>query len=300
MKDLTLELTDKCYNQCIHCSSSCKSNTKNNFLQMDNLGMILNAAKALRFDTVILSGGEPLLHPEFTSIVKQIKLLGFKIKVYSSGVLDIEDYGQVGKMLEDVDVVAVSQHAIDPATHAIVSGREKNNGYRESQLFIDMLIHFNVPFEINTVLMKINAHHIIPLYNKYRTTCTRFNVLKLVEQGNVEHHRALTVMSDHKSMEAVLFYLEGKPKVKLSASFAMYDKKHNQYFCEVGYAKMCITPDGYFIPCEVYKECRTHFRKIEEYGSINDIILEMDNWKAVERYGCITSKHKVGSTCVTK
>lgn len=293
MKDLTLELTDKCYNQCMHCSSSCKSNTKNNFLQMDNLGMILDAAKVLNFERIILSGGEPLLHPDFLNIVRHIKTLGFQIKLYTSGIIDTEQYPHLSRMLEDIDIVSVSQYATEKHIHNFIcdeacrlaTPREDFASYSKSQWFIQTLEHFNIPYEINTVLMPSNSHEIIPLYRKFKKRCISFNVLRLVLQGNaLENFPNKSSILTTSVVKEIITYLQDRDDVKLGESFGIDTLM--PFKCDVGRSKMCITSDGYVIPCETFKDRRKEFKHYEDYSKIREICNEFIYWGQNYQYEC--------------
>lgn len=299
MRDLTLEITNKCYNRCVHCSTYDKEDAKEHFLNIEDVRMFLNTAKTMNFDRIILSGGEPLLHPNFKKIVSYLKAMGFAVKLYTSGVIDTEKYSELPMLLQDIDVISISQYATSRDIHTWIcedmvrtfSYSNTDHGspiasYAKSQLFIQTLEHFNIPYEINTVLLPMNVHEIIPLYRKFKNKCTSFNVMRLVLQGRASDHMTnLRTLVDEYSYKEVLDCLDGKEKVKVSSSFGI--DKHTNFACDVGRNKFCITSDKYVIPCEVFKDSRRDFKQCMEYATSRDLMDDyLNHWLKEYTKGC--------------
>ena len=83
MKELTLEITNRCSLNCIQCSSEADSEGEI-FFKLDKIEKILE--KYNEFDTIRLSGGEPFEHPKIDKICELIKNLNKKVVILSSGV----------------------------------------------------------------------------------------------------------------------------------------------------------------------------------------------------------------------
>ena len=62
IKDVSIEITQRCVNHCIHCSS-CSSEDCTMMLQQDTLHRVIQGLHRLKVERVCLSGGEPFLHP---------------------------------------------------------------------------------------------------------------------------------------------------------------------------------------------------------------------------------------------
>ncbi len=78
--NLTLELTTACNFRCVHC-----------FQERDNVFMdtamaisLIDRADSLGVNQVVLTGGEPTLHPEFASIYRKARDLGFIMNVFTN------------------------------------------------------------------------------------------------------------------------------------------------------------------------------------------------------------------------
>lgn len=76
---LFFELTNQCNLHCIHCGSNCSSN-KTDKLTFEEIKCVLKQVKeryGAQSVMICLTGGEPLLHPDFTKIVQYITEQGF-------------------------------------------------------------------------------------------------------------------------------------------------------------------------------------------------------------------------------
>lgn len=88
LRQLFLELTLKCNEHCFHCGSSCAGNLPDG-LPLEKYKEILDEVKE-NFGTKVLiavTGGEPLLYPDFFELTEYIRKLGFPWGMTSNGTL---------------------------------------------------------------------------------------------------------------------------------------------------------------------------------------------------------------------
>ena len=87
-----LSLTNECQCNCFYCSQHVKEG-KGEFLPADHAVSLAEKAVELGYDTIELTGGEPLLHPEFVQIVDRILAISADLNVilYTNGIL-LEQY----------------------------------------------------------------------------------------------------------------------------------------------------------------------------------------------------------------
>ena len=71
---LFFELTNRCNLNCKHCGSSCTS--KGQTLTMDDVESTLDSIQGDK-PMICLTGGEPLMHPDFYEIAGRVKSKGF-------------------------------------------------------------------------------------------------------------------------------------------------------------------------------------------------------------------------------
>ncbi|MGL5152286.1 MAG: radical SAM protein, partial [Clostridium sp.] len=84
MNEITIELTNKCLNSCIHCSSVASEDC-NMFIKLNDIKEVVEKYNPKQ---VNISGGEPLLHKDIKEILLYLKSKNIKIKLYTCGVID--------------------------------------------------------------------------------------------------------------------------------------------------------------------------------------------------------------------
>lgn len=82
MKELTLEITSKCYQNCPWCSSNSKENGEH--LKTKKIKRLLREHRKT-CDVVRFSGGEPTLHPDLYSLILYAKGLDYKTILLTNG-----------------------------------------------------------------------------------------------------------------------------------------------------------------------------------------------------------------------
>ena len=82
---LILSLTQSCNLKCITCSIKREITQESLYIDIDKIFDIVNQAKKVRIDTIVLSGGEPFLLKEAFEIVKYVKKVGMKISATTNG-----------------------------------------------------------------------------------------------------------------------------------------------------------------------------------------------------------------------
>lgn len=81
-KEITFELTDYCNHHCKYCSSNSIDNIKKaTFLEFRRIGELLDGKF---YERIILSGGEPLSHPNFFNIALLCKEHSNDVIVYTN------------------------------------------------------------------------------------------------------------------------------------------------------------------------------------------------------------------------
>ena len=103
------------------------------------------ATRQKRLDGVVLSGGEPLMQEKLTDAVQQIKSLGFKVALHTSGVYP-EKLKQVLPLLDwiGLDVKAPSDK------YHILTGR--SNIWKPIQSALKLIVDSGVGYEVRTTL----------------------------------------------------------------------------------------------------------------------------------------------------
>jgi len=85
--ELVIEVTDHCNNNCIHCSSD-SGRSRVTFLPVRVIDRAIDEVKP---STIILSGGEPFLHPRIADIINAAKSAGARLAINTCGVVRHEN-----------------------------------------------------------------------------------------------------------------------------------------------------------------------------------------------------------------
>jgi Fe-coproporphyrin III synthase len=104
-KVLQLHPTRRCNLRCLHCYSS-SAPTENSALQVQLLVGAIADASAHGYQTVSISGGEPLLYPGLSSLLNEARRLGMRSTVTTNGLL--LDERRIAMLAEGADLVAIS------------------------------------------------------------------------------------------------------------------------------------------------------------------------------------------------
>jgi len=115
MKQISVEITQKCPNRCLHCSSLADRNCVLK-IETDQAKKVIDSAARLHTEILSISGGEPFLHTGLTEIAAYAKAKGLSVYIYTCGVV-FNDSGGVEsipeEMLRELNAIAVDKIIFD-------------------------------------------------------------------------------------------------------------------------------------------------------------------------------------------
>jgi molybdenum cofactor biosynthesis enzyme MoaA len=123
--ELTIELNQECSLECKHCSSI----AKNKAISLDYIKTILSGFKIdeVKIERIILSGGEPILHSEFKSIVDYLAK-DYLVSLYTSGVISLSE-----SIIVKLHQIYVSIYGWEAFHNSIT---QKTDSFRQSLYFL--------------------------------------------------------------------------------------------------------------------------------------------------------------------
>jgi Fe-coproporphyrin III synthase len=113
---VTLYLTERCNSRCVTCDYWRHGRADMNF---DAVKRLLPSLRQLGTEVVLLSGGEPLLNPEWAQIARLLKSNGLKVMLLTSG-LSLAKHAQCAVDL--FDDLTVSMDGTNRETYAAIRG----------------------------------------------------------------------------------------------------------------------------------------------------------------------------------
>lgn len=124
--DLYLHLTTRCNLRCTYCYNQALREEKGRGdLPLKVALKALREAKELGVHTVLLTGGEPLLHPKALRIAEHSRRMGFRTVLLTNGLLIDKKISKV--IAQTCDQVTVSLDSALPKLHNLHRGRGTHN-----------------------------------------------------------------------------------------------------------------------------------------------------------------------------
>jgi len=93
-------ITQSCNLKCQHCYSSAVSSSKNE-LSLEQIKETIDQLAALKVPVILLSGGEPFMHPHLIDIITYIRDKGIRVSLSTNGTLITHD---VAKQMKELGV----------------------------------------------------------------------------------------------------------------------------------------------------------------------------------------------------
>lgn len=267
MKELTLEITQKCLNKCIYCSSMSSCDSKE-FLSYSICSNVIEDAAGLGFNQFNISGGEPFLHPQILDIIKRCKEHKSKVVIYSSGLIPLDDSEKIesnncfkGISRETfrkckelhIDKIIFNMQCNSDYLHATITGIDQTETVRNNSIL--NAIDEGLEVEVNIVPMKINLNEIeTTTLTALSLGCKKVNFLGLVMQGRALENKDKIAMDtiDYTLLRNKLKDLKNRYGNRIRIGNPLDNKPEK---CNAGVGKIVVRYDGMVFPCEAFKSC---------------------------------------------
>jgi len=151
-----IEITHRCNLRCVHCYIASDKYPK----EVDTAGWIkiidqIADAGCLWF---YITGGEPMIRPDFLDIYLHAKKRGMFVTVLSNATCITDEIADTFEKYPP-QTVEISMYGATPETFDRV-GKVKN-GYKRFMQGLEKLIVRKIPFELKTIALRENAHEVI-------------------------------------------------------------------------------------------------------------------------------------------
>jgi len=262
LRELRLEILQKCTLACVHCSAE-SSPAANRSLSPEVVVRVLREARLLGLESVIFTGGEPLIEPNLTTYVAEAEKLGIRSTVFTAGVL--QEHIRTARIAELVRAglrqVNVSLYSIDPNVNALIT--RKRESLRLSQSVLKAALRAGLIAEVHFVPMAPNIDHLEHVADWAAAAgVTALSILKYVAQGRGRIARdglAPAPTDERRLRERVQCLIAKHPKLQIhvgpSFGFLGLSKPTP---CESGFSSLSIRSDGMVFPCDAFKGIIDH------------------------------------------
>lgn len=167
LKYLFFELTSRCNERCLHCGSRCTADGEER-LSAETYRRILEEVKedfGENKPMICITGGEPLLRPDFFEIAGYIKELGFSWGMTSNGTLITKD---VARRLYETGMKTVSI-SVDGLENTHDEFRQTKGGFKRTMRGIENLLEVGKfeEVQVTTVVTKKSIKELDGLYELF-------------------------------------------------------------------------------------------------------------------------------------
>ena len=276
IKDLCFEIIQKCPNNCMFCSSESNID-KCNVVDFETFKKTINHLISLGgIEEISFSGGEPMLHPNISDMVKYCNDWGIKTTLYTSGIVvrteqlnsDNEHIQRILNQLggfRDISVeefqrlesCGLSKVVFDLQASEVDEYNELMGTKNNMPLLLKSILHASYcSFDksIHFIPNKINVAQIKDVLELTEFAGIReLRVLKFVPQGRGKQNRKDLQLSNDELLSFVK-YAEQLTSDITTIKIGIPLLKENKHICTAGYDKVVIRYDGQILPCPAFKD----------------------------------------------
>ena len=268
----TIELTNACNFKCKHCYLGSKNKIK--YIDKNDLFKILEELKKMGCVSLIITGGEPLLHPDFEEIYVYAKKLGFLITLFTNGYLINDKIVELLNKYKPV-MVEISLYGVDDKSYYELTRKKVN--YKIIEDNIHKLVSNKIRVRLKTVLLKQTYDEIEKMYEiAHKLNCEfrwDYYVINSITDDN-------EVINSTKLSEEMIVskLLKDKDKYELFKSTleSDFEKNDRLFKCEAGKNSIYISSDLLLSICVIAREPYYDLKK----GNLCEGI------KIVRNFGC--------------
>lgn len=236
LMNLTLEVTSQCNLRCCHCyienrlsSSSCWR------ISLQKIKEVVNEARKLNAITVVITGGEPMMHPNFFDIVKFVKEIGFIVFLKTNGTMI--NSRNVKLLKENVDNIILSRYGCSRETYEAVTG--VSGSYNRYCKTLRLLNQYKIPYEQNAILLKENECEIEEFIN------SGYNIEQYISIHKDDNYAEI-----HRPSDAALhkYYFAELTRPDFNYPH-IFEVGKNPFVCNCGTCSLTVTSQGNIVPC---------------------------------------------------
>ncbi|MGA2781894.1 MAG: radical SAM protein [Smithella sp.] len=268
-----IDLTDRCNNNCLHCWLSLPANApdKKNELTFDEIRRIVDDARAMGCRSWIISGGEPLLRPDFPEIFDYLTRKAVSYSINTNGTLITPE---IARWLTCKGTKMISLYG---ATAEVYDNVTRNpGGFEKVMRGFEYLKEAGASFIVQLVPMRSNYHQWKDMIALAQSLSKHWRCgaswLYLSYDGSKQRNKAIQEQRlspadiinlekpdptyDERTAELEKRAYEIKWKNQIDAACGAHDEDDNRLFarCIAGRRKFHIDPYGRMSWCSFIKD----------------------------------------------
>lgn len=245
-----IEITSRCNERCIHCYIPHEN--KKSDIEPELFYNILNQCKKMGVMDITLSGGEPMLHPNFLSFLHEAKINDFSVTVLSNLTFLTEEIISEMKSI-CLSGVQVSLYSMDPIIHDTIT--KVPGSFEKTKQAIKKLLENNIPVQISCPTMKQNKDS-YPEVAKWAIQHGMRIYTDCVLMARYDHtidnlDNRMSLIDMKKVLNDIIEHDTSYQKLIKETDFNNIDYKYSpeDIICSVGIMSLCMVSNGNIFPC---------------------------------------------------
>lgn len=245
-----VELTSCCNERCVHCYIPHKNKIAS--ISPELFYDVLKQCKEMGVMDLTLSGGEPMLHPNFLNFLQAAKRNGFAVTVLTNLTL-LND--EIIATLKEISLsfVQVSLYSMNPEIHDTIT--QMPGSFVKTKAAIFKLIENNIPLQISCPSMRENKDS----FAEVAKWAAQYGIRVITDYIMMARYDRSTDNLEHRiSLEEtepiINSIIENDFAYRLQ--IAKTDFKQipiqnvdEELMCGVGFTSLCMSADGTLYPC---------------------------------------------------
>jgi MoaA/NifB/PqqE/SkfB family radical SAM enzyme len=233
-----LELTHTCNWRCSYCYNARRFDM--NPLMREEWVRVLDELRVLGTLTLVLTGGEPLVHADFFEIAGAARERAFALKVFTNGSLVTEG---IARQLADLrpQAVELSLHGATAATHDRSTGRL--GAFDAMWRGVDRLARVGVTIMLKTTLTRLNETELDEIIALAARRGLPLRIDPTVTPRTDSDRSPLRCAPSRQGVERLMARLEEQGELPTVT------RAEGGTNCGVGQLTMAIDPEGDVFPC---------------------------------------------------
>lgn len=279
-----IEITNACNLRCLHCVNK-SGHPYPDELTTKEIFAVIDALSGLGVYQLMISGGEPLLHPDLFDIIEYARKAPMIVDIFTNATLITEEHIKKFKKL-NVRRFCVSIDSMDEHTHDTFRGKK---GALKKTLQTVNLLKDEFPVCPYVSVTQLNKKGILDLLQYFRKNkFTHFQVVPVRFSGRGVTHILITPEEYYQVVVEEMEYL----KREFPEGIRTSDKKEG--VCGIAKSMIGIHADGTILPCPgcikdmgVGNVRETEVKKVWETSTILETIRNTTTQHAEACQACV-------------
>ena len=253
LTNLHIEITSRCNERCVHCYIP--NDNKVNNIEPSLFYNILEQCNDMKLLHLTLSGGEPMLHPNFCDFLKKCKEYDFSINILTNLTLLNDDI--ISEMKRNPLLgVQVSLYSMNSDIHDEIT--QMKGSFEKTKNAILKLIENNIPMQISCPIMKQNKNN----YNDVKEWAKKHNIhvgddYTIIAKYDHTTQNLSNRLSINEAEELINNIINTDIKYVEKIEEEVERKKnspYDDYVCSICNSSICITESGNVYPCAGWQD----------------------------------------------